>query len=147
MYRWLIGRVTRRVYAGVAEGDLRFATALLAEDAHFRFPGRNPFAADHRSRHDISHWMQRFAHFRPQFEFHDVIASGPPWNIRACILFTDRIGDRDDPNPYVNEGVCFIRIRWGRVTEERVFLDTQAVADFFGTESPDEFFADLVEES
>lgn len=34
------------------------------------------------------------------------------------------------------------RLRSGRVIEDRVLLDTQAVADFFGTETGDEYFAD-----
>lgn len=31
----------------------------------------------------------------------------------------------------------------GRLVEERVFVDMQRVADFFGTEHPEDFFADL----
>ena len=142
MYGWLVKKVAQQTFARLAEGDPALATSLLADDVRFRFPGRHPFAADHRSKEDISQWLSRFAHFRPHCQIHDVVASGPPWNIRAAISWTDTIGDPDD-DPYVNEGVCLMRLRWGQVVEERVYLDTQAVADFFGTESPDEFFADM----
>lgn len=144
MYGWMVRRLAASAFAGLREGDPRFATALLADDVEFRFPGRSPFAAQYATKRDSYLWLSRFAHFRPDFEIHDVTSGGPPWNIKACIHFTDRIGDPDDPGSYVNEGVCFLRIRRGRVVEERVFLDTQAVADFFGTETPEEFFEDLV---
>ena len=142
MYGWLLRLLLQSVFAGLGRGDASVASAFIADDAVFRFPGRNPFAADHRTKEEIQVWLRRFAHFRPHFEIHRVIANGPPWDIRGCMHFTDRIGDPTDPNPYVNEGVCLFRVRYGRVVEERVFLDTQALADFFGTESPEEFFAD-----
>lgn len=144
MYGWLVRRLATSAFAGLREGDSRFATALLAENVQFQFPGRHPFAARYASKADSRLWLRRFAHFRPDFEIHDVIATGSPWNIRAYIYFTDRIGDPSDEAAYVNEGVCFLRIRGGRVVEERVFLDTQAVADFFGTETPEEFFGNVV---
>lgn len=144
MYGWMVKRLAASAFQGLRDGDARFATALLADDVRFQFPGRHPFAARYASKADSRLWLRRFAHFRPDFEIHDVIAGGPPWNIRACIYFTDRIGDPTDETAYVNEGVCFLRIRNGQVVEERVFLDTQAVADFFGTETPEEFFGDVV---
>ena len=146
MYGWLVRWLAASAFAGLREGDARFAASLLADDVEFHFPGRHPFAAHYASKDDSRLWLRRFAHFRPDFAIHQVIASGPPWDIRACILFTDRIGDPTDDTAYVNEGVCMLRIRRGQVVEERVFLDTQAVADFFGTETPEEFFADLVTE-
>lgn len=141
MQRWLLRSLAQRVFDQLAQADPRTAQAFLADDAVFRFPGRNPFAADYDSKEETRRWLERFARFRPHVQVHDVITSGPPWDLRGCMHFTDRIGDPSDPDPYVNEGVCLFRIRRGRVVEERVFLDTQAVADFFGTESAEEFFA------
>lgn len=144
MYGWIVKRLAASAFEGLREGDARFATALLAEDVQFRFPGRHPFAAQFATKADSRQWLLRFAHFRPDFDIHDVVVGGPPWNIRACIYFTDRIGAPDDGSAYVNEGICFLRLRRGRVVEGRIFLDTQAVAEFFGTETPEEFFADLI---
>jgi ketosteroid isomerase-like protein len=145
MYGWLIRSLARRAFQGLGQGDPSFLTTFLADDVEFHFPGRSPFAAHHHSKQASDQWLRRFAHFRPRFEIHEVIASGPPWDIRACIRFTDVIGDPSDPTPYVNEGVCLLTFRWGRVVSQRAFLDTQAVADFFGTESSEEFFADLAD--
>lgn len=132
--------VSRRVADQLARGDTSLLSRFVAEDVKFRFPGQHPFAVETTSRDDLIQWWVRFAHFRPKFQIHDVLVSGPPWNVRAALFFTDQIGDPDDGTPYTNEGVCLFRIRWGKVVEERVFLDTQAVADFFGTETAEEFF-------
>lgn len=147
MYAWCVKKMTTLAFSRLQAGDATFATSLLADGVRFRFPGKNPFAAELSGKADNQEWLRRFAHFRPEFEIHDVIASGMPWDIRASIHFSDRIGAPDDPDAYCNEGVCIVRLRWGRVVEEKVFLDTQAVADFFGTETADEFFADAVIES
>lgn len=140
MYTWLVKRLSKAVVKRMAEGDPSLHNRLTAEHVLFRFPGEHPFAADYTSRDDLQRWWSRFAHFRPKFELHDAVAAGPPWNIRGYLYFTDRIGEPADGTPYVNEGVCLFRMRWGKVVEERVFLDTQAVAEFFGTESAEEFF-------
>ena len=140
MYAWIVRRIAARALSRLSAGNPDVMTSLIAGEAHFRFPGRHPFATETRSKDEINRWLRRFAHFRPQFEIHDVIAAGWPWDIRASVHFTDRIGDPEDTNPYVNEGVSLIRLRWGRLAQEHVFLDTQAVADFFGTETADEFF-------
>ena len=145
MYGWAVRLLTQRAFDRLARGDARFAMALLADDVVFHFPGRSPFAADARSKDEIRSWFNRFAHFRPQFEIGDTIASGPPWRVRACIQFVDRVGDPREGTPYINRGVCWVELRWGRVVLEEIYLDTQAVADYFGTESPDEFFADLAD--
>lgn len=145
MYGWAVRHLSERAFRKLGEGDASFATALLADDVVFQFPGRNPFAADHRSKEEMARWLNRFAHFRPQFEVRDVITSGPPWHIRACVRFVDTVGDPEEGTPYVNQGVCWVELRWGRVVRQEAFLDTQAVADYFGTESPEEFFADLSE--
>lgn len=142
MTRFVVKRLADHVVGRLREGDASLLLRFLAPDVRFRFPGQHPFAADHTTREDVAQWWMRFAHFRPQFEIHDVLVAGPPWDLRVGLYFTDQIGDPRDGTPYVNEGMCLFRFRWCKVVEERVFLDTQAVAEFFGTESPEEFFGE-----
>ena len=59
----------------------------------------------------------------PPSTIHDVTAAGPPWNLRVAFRFSDRIGD-----DYANEGVEYMRIKWGKLREQRVYLDTEKVA-------------------
>jgi ketosteroid isomerase-like protein len=74
-------------------------------------------------------WFERFARLRPQVEVMDVIASGPPWNMRVAVRFRDRI-TLPDGSTYKNEGMQYLRLRWGRVRLDQIFVDTYAVARF-----------------
>jgi hypothetical protein len=54
-----------------------------------------------------------------------VLVSGPPWNMRVAWHLTDSIGAH-----YTNEGIVYLRMSWGKVRSERVFLDTEAVSEW-----------------
>jgi hypothetical protein len=94
MYSWLLGLVVRAAFGRLNKGDVRLVLAAFAPDAHFIFPGRSSFAADHRSKPEIEAWFRRFVALRPQVTIHDVTVAGPPWNIRASVRFSDRFPRR-----------------------------------------------------
>ena len=129
MYSWIVGRFLRVLIDRLNAGDTRMLMRTFAPDAHLVFPGRSSFAGDHSGKPDIEAWLERFVELRPTFALHDVVVAGPPWNMRVCFRFTDRI-----PIPgggeYRNEGMEYLRIRWGKTREQRVYLDTQKVAEF-----------------
>jgi hypothetical protein len=52
------------------------------------------------------------------------VVAGPPWNTRLAVRLSDRIGD-----DYANEGMQYLRMRWGKVISDEVFVDTEKVAD------------------
>jgi ketosteroid isomerase-like protein len=128
MYSWLVGRIVRALIARLNKGDIRPILAGFAPDAHFVFPGRSSFAADHRGKREIEAWFTRFAAFGPKFTIHDVTVAGPPWNARTSIRFTDRMSVAG-AGDYENEGMIYQRSRWGRIKEDRVYLDTQRIAE------------------
>jgi ketosteroid isomerase-like protein len=128
MYAWLVGLAVRRGFNRLNAGDPTGALDMFAPDAHFVFPGRHSWAADLRDPDQIRAWFQRFAQLGPHFEIADVLVSGPPWNMRVGVRFSDRIA-LSDGSEYRNEGMQYVRLRWGRVRLDRIFLDTQAVAD------------------
>src|SRR5688500_16515863 len=70
MYAWCVKKVTMLAFSRLRDGDATFATSLLADRVQFRFPGRHPFAAELSTKADSSEWLERFAHFRPEFEIH-----------------------------------------------------------------------------
>jgi len=114
-----------RAYAALAAGDARPAVKAFAKDGRFFFPGDHVIAADCLGTMAITAWFERFARLHPHFELLDVIVGGPPWNMRCMIRFADQIGD-----DYTNEGVQYVRLRWGRIVLDRIYLDTQAVAEW-----------------
>ena len=128
MYSWIIGRVVRALIKRVNSGQTGAILRMFADDAHLVFPGRSSFAGDHRGKREIQAWFERFVRLGPALVVHDVGVAGPPWNLRVFFRFTDRI-----PIPgggeYENEGTEYMRIRWGKVREQRLYLDTEKVAD------------------
>ena len=119
LVRWRV----QRAYLALGAGDAEPAINAFAADGRFVFPGSHAVAVDCHGREAVTEWFRRFARLRPQFEVLDVVAAGPPWDMRFAIRFRDRIG-----NDYENEGMQFARMRWGRIVFDRIYLDTQAVA-------------------
>jgi ketosteroid isomerase-like protein len=120
----------RRLMARLNAGDPQPILRTFAPDAHLVFPGGSSFAGDHRGKQEIEAWFTRFVALRPQFTIHDVTVAGPPWNTRVAVRFEDRIPMPDGDGEYENEGVIYLRMRWGRVREDRTYLDTEKVAEF-----------------
>ena len=125
MYSWIVGRLVRFLIGRLNAGDLDTLMRAVGDDVHFVFPGESSFGGDYRGKDEVRRWGERFVALRPHFTIHDVTAAGPPWNLRVAFRFSDRIGD-----DYANEGVEYMRIKWGRLREQRVYLDTEKVAAF-----------------
>lgn len=123
MYSWLVGKMIRRGYDQAVAGRPKLLLSLAADDVEFVFPGRSSFACRTTSKAEVSAWLARFASMQPDFKVHDVIVSGPPWNIRAAVRISDAIGD-----DYSNEGMEHLQVRWGRLRLVEVFLDTERIS-------------------
>lgn len=124
MYRWTVARITRWAIVSGVNGNPELATRMMADDVEFRFPGSSSFSASTHTKADLVAWLQRFAAMKPRYVVHDVVVSGPPWNTRVAVRVSDRIGD-----DYSNEAMQYLRMRWGKVVSDEVFLDTEKVAE------------------
>jgi ketosteroid isomerase-like protein len=128
MYSWIVGRAIRFLMRRLNAGDLPTIMRTFADDAVLVFPGGSSFAGEHRGKEAIQAWNERFFALHPSFALHEVAVAGPPWNMRVFFRFSDRI-----PIPgggeYENEGMEYLRIRWGKTREQRVYLDTEKVAE------------------
>jgi ketosteroid isomerase-like protein len=119
----MVGSLVRRGYRDAVAGDTRMMLALAADDAELVFPGRNSFAGTYRGKAELQSWMARFASMSPDFQIHDVVVSGAPWNMRIGVRFTDAIGD-----DYRNDGVEYLQVRRGRLRRLEVFVDTERIS-------------------
>jgi ketosteroid isomerase-like protein len=125
MYRWTVGQFLRLVYRRAFAGQDDLMMKATAPDVTFRFPGSSSFAASLVGREALREWLNRFTTLEPRFEIRDVVVSGPPWNMTAAVRFEDAIG-----SDYHNEGVEWLRIRWGKVRSLEVFLDTERISSW-----------------
>jgi ketosteroid isomerase-like protein len=94
------------------------------------------FAGDHSlggTRHDkeaLKKWFERVGRVLPnlRFEVKDVIVKGMPWNtlVIARWVATCKL---ENGEPYVNPGVHFIKIKWGKAYSFDVYEDSLAVSN------------------
>lgn len=123
MYALLVTPLVRRMYRDVCAGQFRLVTRLAAPDVTFVFPGTSSFGGTRNGKADLIDWLRRFATFRPEIVVRDVVASGPPWNLRLAVRLDDTIG-----TDYHNQVAEMMWIRWGRLRRLEVFLDTERLS-------------------
>ncbi len=128
MYTWLVSRLILRRFKMLSLGDTGPIMRSFGDGARFTFPGDHSWALDTTDRAQIATWFERFAAQHPQFVIEDVVANGPPWNMRIYTRGRDRI-DMSNGGGYENRWVQYLRVSWGKMREDCVFLDTQRVAD------------------
>ena len=101
MYVWIIRQVMVRSFGQLGNGDPEPALKAFARGARVVFPGQH------------------------SWEIHNVAVAGPPWNMRVFIRARPRRCTRWTG---LRQPVVSVRVRWGKLSEDRIFIDTQRVA-------------------
>jgi ketosteroid isomerase-like protein len=125
VYSLVFAALLRRVYRDVTAGRFGLVRALAADDVTFVFPGGSSFGGTFRRKAELLAWLQRFASLHPRIEVKDVVAGGPPWNIRVAVRFDDAIGE-----DYANRVVEIFNVRWGKLRRLEAFLDTERIVEW-----------------
>lgn len=110
----------RRLFAALEERDVTTVTALIAEDAGWRFPGsRGQLAGEHRGHAEIMAFLAKVMALTGgtfHLEIEDVAASDE----HAIVLFTGH-GERNGKQ--LNNPTCLqVRMVGGRAVEFQEFL-------------------------
>ncbi|MCK8495437.1 nuclear transport factor 2 family protein [Spirosoma sp. RP8] len=95
---------------------------------------RHSFAGDHALggvRNDqaaVKAWLERLARVTPNLNItiHHINVEGWPHNTLAIVRWT-ATATLENGDPYVNKGVHFITLKWGKVVELDVHEDTLTV--------------------
>ena len=128
MYSWIVRQALRRLEKQLSGGEVDKLMAAYGDDATMVFPGESSWGGANRGKPAIRRWLERFVALKPEFELGDAAVAGPPWNMRIMFTFRDRIV-APDGFEYRNEGMEYVRMRFGKIVEHRVHLDTQKVAE------------------
>jgi ketosteroid isomerase-like protein len=125
MFSWLAAAVLRRNMARLNAGDYRPLLRLYARDVRFPFPGDSTWATELEGREELGRWLQRFVDTGLEIHADEVVAQGPPWNMRICVRGVDHL-DTEDGRVYENRYVIWGRMAWGLMRDYEVYEDTQA---------------------
>ncbi len=130
MFGWIAGVVLRRSIRRLNEGDIGPMLNGYANDAVLVFPGDSSWGGEHRGKTAIEAFLRRFARVGLQFEAHEIVVGGWPWNATIWVLFTDHGRAPDGALVYENRGVIYARTRWGKIVFQEDFEDVNKVAAF-----------------
>jgi ketosteroid isomerase-like protein len=128
MYSWIVKKALGRLEKQLGAGEVDKLMAAYADDAVMVFPGDHSWGGEYRGKAAIRAWLDRFVAVHPTFVLGDAAVAGPPWNMRIFFRFTDRIV-APDGFEYRNAGMEYVHMRFGKIVEHRVHLDTQKVAE------------------
>ena len=127
VYHAAVRRLLRRTFERLSRGEWEASLALVAEDVHHVFAGDHALGGERHSRAAMARWFERVQRLVPiDIEVRNVASRGWPWDTVASVEWVDRVRPAAG-EPYLQHGSHWIRIRWGRVTEIRAYLDTQKV--------------------
>jgi ketosteroid isomerase-like protein len=128
MFRAIVAHRVRTAWSHLARGDYDYVLGQLAPDFAHSFAGRHALGGERHSRATQRAWFERLFRLLPGAEFvvEDVLVRGWPWRTRAVVLL--RIRATVAGEPYQNEFVQTLDLRWGRITHIHNLEDTQKLA-------------------
>jgi ketosteroid isomerase-like protein len=126
MYSWMVGKIVRRIFAQVNAGDYEAVTRQFSPGARFVLHGDHALGGERHGPEGAKAFFEESFRLFPglRIEPQEIMVAGPPWNITVGTRFQVR----DTTSDYRNEGMQFLRVRWGRVMEDAIYEDTQKLA-------------------
>jgi ketosteroid isomerase-like protein len=125
----MVRRATRGAYRTLSAGDFDRAIRAFAPDAVFLFLGDHALGGRLEGRRLIGRWFDRLSRVFPDLRLDPevILVNGWPWNTMVATRFR-ATATLPGGRTYVNNGMQFIRLRWGRIVEDFLYEDTQVLA-------------------
>jgi ketosteroid isomerase-like protein len=125
MYYRVVANNVRRGFQNLSKGDYQSIVKQFAPNIEFSFSGDHAMGGACHGITQVTAWFQRMLRLFPgiQFQVKKVTVNGWPWDTVVVTEFQIQAQLRDG-RTYQNDGLQFLRIRWGRIVEDRVFEDT-----------------------
>jgi ketosteroid isomerase-like protein len=126
MYRFIVKRLVRRTFRRLSKGDSAAVVGRFTPTGLFVLSGSHALGGERHGPEAVRRWFRQAFQLFPglQLEPQTVLVNGWPWNTVVATHLIIRATLRDG-RPYRNEGMQLLRLRWGRVVEDRIYEDTQ----------------------
>jgi ketosteroid isomerase-like protein len=130
MYHAIVRRKLRATFERLNAHDYQSVVALFGSAHVHSFPGAHALAGTRTTLETTRRWYERLARVLPdlQFQVQRMAVSGWPWHTTAAIEWTDS-GTTADGQPFANQGVHVVTLRWGRVTRLQIYCDTAVLEE------------------
>ncbi len=125
LYHKFVEQKMRENFAQLSAGNYEAVLKQMAPRFDHFFSGTHSLGGRRHTLEAMRRWFERVyvINRNLQFEVLGVSVSGTPWNTIAVVEWTDRAALADG-EPYENQGVHIIRIRWGKAVILHAYLDT-----------------------
>jgi ketosteroid isomerase-like protein len=126
MYSLIVRRKIRNIFGCLNRGDYEEVLKGVSPLITHRFSGNHAFGGTRHSVDAMRKWFQRLYILLPnlRFEIKEIVVNGFPWDTTVAVEWVDAATPADG-SLYVNQGVHFIKISWGKVISLHAYLDTQ----------------------
>jgi ketosteroid isomerase-like protein len=128
MLSWLAKQLISWVMGRERAGDIRPLLLLMSSDVRFTFPGQNSWSGTFVGKDAVRRWLARFVGVGLKPFTDDVVVTGWPWKLTACVHAHDHLDAPSGERVYQNRFVIWARLGWGRIMSYEVYLDTEKVA-------------------
>jgi ketosteroid isomerase-like protein len=129
LYHRIVERLVREIFTQLSAGNYEYVLPQMASRFEHFFSGTHPLGGRRHTLDSMRRWFERLYRLNKQlrFEILGVAVSGTPWNTFVVVEWIDRatLANGED---YLNQGVHFVRMSWGKVTSLHAYLDTQEFA-------------------
>lgn len=129
MYHTIIKRKVRQGFDNVSAKNYEARLSECLPNVRHEFAGNHALSGVRKDIPALRDWFERVGRLLPDFELEitNMVANGFPWNTEVIVQWTGR-ANLANGNQYLNHGVHFLVIRWGKVASFRVYLDSQETA-------------------
>lgn len=128
MYNYIVKQLVKKSFGLVNERRFDELVKGMALNVRHSFAGDHAMGGVRNDQAAVRAWLGRLARLTPNLHItvNNVNVEGWPHNTLAIVRWT-ATATLINGDPYVNKGVHFITLKWGKVTELDVHEDTLVV--------------------
>jgi ketosteroid isomerase-like protein len=130
MYKLIVKFMVRRNLRRVRKDQYEPIVKRFGPSSRFRLYGDHELGGERRGLEEVRAFFRRTFELFPDLHLIPiaVVVNGWPWNTVVATRFRAE-ASLPDGGRYLNEGMQFLRLRWGRVAEDSLFEDTQKIVE------------------
>lgn len=128
MYNYIVKQQVQKSFALVNQRRFDELLNSLALNVRHRFAGDHALGGVRNDQAAVKNWLERLSRVMPNLHItiNQMNVEGWPHNTLAIVRWT-ATATLANGEPYVNQGVHFIILRWGKVVELDVYEDSLVV--------------------